>query len=110
MIGDIVIIGTGYYWKESDNQKVMAYMPKLDLNGQWIVVDDKTVLVESVGGVLCGSMGNIDGNIIKVNRNSIHGLAKGHHGNDFVELVPVNLARYKRVGYFLVDNIRISAA
>lgn len=108
MLGDKVIVGDGYHWKESDGQRVMAYMPKLDSEGQWIVVDGKTVMVEPVGGVICGSKGIVDGNIIRVNRSNIHSSTKGYGGNDFVELIPVNLERYQRVGYFLIEHIRIS--
>ena len=107
-VGDKVVVGDGYNWKESDGQKVMAYMPKLDAHGQWIVIEGKSVMVEPVGGVVCGSTGQIDGNVIRVSRNSLPGLAKGYNSNDFVELVPVNLDRYQRVGYFLVDHVRIS--
>lgn len=106
-VGDRVVIGDGYIWKESEGQKVMAYMPKLDSDGNWIVVDGKSVLVEPVGGVLCGSIGTIDGDVIRVNRNSLPGMSRGYNGNDFVEMVPVNLDKYQRVGFFLVDNIRI---
>lgn len=109
-IGDKVVIGDGYNWDGLNNQKVMAYMPKLDVGGQWIIVEGKSVMVESVGGVLCGSHGKIGGNIIKVSRNSLPGLSKGYNNNDFIELVPVNLERYQRVGYFLVDHVRISAS
>jgi hypothetical protein len=108
-IGDKVTVGDGYHWSLSDNQKVMAYMPKLDSNGQWIVIDGKSILVESVGGVVCGSKGVVDGHVIRVTRSNLQGQPKGYNGNDFVELVPVNLEVYKRVGYFLVDNVRISA-
>ena len=106
-LGDRVVIGDKYFWKESDNQKVMAYMPKLDEQRQWIITSEKSVLVESVGGVLCGSVGVVDGNIIKVNRTEIKGADKGYGNNDYIELIPVNLERYQRVGYFPVDNVRI---
>ena len=106
--GDKIIIGTGYFWKESDNQKVMAYMPKLDENKKWIIVLEKTVLVESVGGVTAGSTGVIDGELIKVDRSHIKSVVTGASmGGDWIELVPVYLEKYQRLGYFPVDNVRI---
>jgi hypothetical protein len=107
MIGDRVVVGYEHSWKESDNQKVMAYMPKLDAEGQWIVVEGKTVLVEPVGGVVCGSVGTIDSGVIRVARSCFPQLSKGYQGNDFVELVSVNLDRYQRNGFFLIENVRI---
>lgn len=106
---DLCVVGDGYFWSEKDNKKVMAYMPKLDQNGEWIITPEKTVLVESVGGIVVGSKGVIDGNIIKVSRSNVSSLAhtKGFGASDFVELVPVNLEKYQRVGYFPVEHVRI---
>jgi hypothetical protein len=107
-VKDKVVVGTGYFWNVGDNQKVMAYMPRLDENRNWVITNEQTVVVEPAGGVECGSIGVIDGNVIRVSRNSLKS-ASGYKGlgNDFVELVPVNLEKYKRVGYFPVDNVRI---
>lgn len=110
MIGDTVVIGTRYFWKENDNEKVIVYMPKLDINGEWIITPEKTVYVESAGAVFAGTTGVIDGSTIRVSKKNLK-VEKSEVGlnSDVVELVPVNLVKYKRVGYFPTENVRILA-
>ena len=70
--------------------------------------DNNSVVVQSVGGVLAGYIGEVQGSIIKVQRGYFSNLQKGFGAaTDFVELVPVYLEKYQRLGYFLVDNVRI---
>jgi len=106
--GDRVVVGNGYSWKE-DGSSVMTYMLKLDHQNQMILNPDGSVVVAPAGGVKVGSLGIIEGPVINVHRSYLHNAndyAPSYGGKDFVQMVPVMLERYQRVGYFPVDNIR----
>jgi hypothetical protein len=108
-IGDRIIIGDGYSFKENGNS-VMVYQPKLDQNGQMIITPDNAVLVTPAGGVKIGSTGVINGPIINVHRTHVHNAMEhgaNYGGKDFVQLIPVFFERYQNTAYVLTDNIRI---
>jgi len=113
--GDRVVIGTGYVW-ESKNQEgktehVMVYEPLWKNDGSPQVTPDGSVMVEKQGGVIAGSTGTIKGNTINVHRSYLHDTpisAGSLGGNDTVQLVPVFLDHYQKLGWFPVDNVRIS--
>ena len=107
--GDRVVVGDGYHWKESDGEKTMAYMPQLNESGGQVQTPDGGTIVANAGGVVCGSTGVIQGDVINVHRSYIHDTTNrsAAMGNDFAQLVPVFMDKYQRVGYFPVDNIRI---
>lgn len=110
MKGDRVVVGDGYHWSLEDKQKTMAYMPQLDNQGQPMKTPDGGHVVQSVGGVVVGSTGFINGPVINVHRSYVHetmhrSTAMG--GNDFIQLVRVFLDAYQREAYFPVDYIRI---
>ena len=108
--GDRVVVGDGYYWKESDNQKVMAYMPTLDESKNTQTTPDGGVIVSGVGGVSCGASGTVQGDVIDVHRSYLPDQQAGTAsigGTDFVQLLPVFLDKYQRLGYFPVDHVRI---
>lgn len=113
--GDRVIIGTGYVWeaKNQDGNKehVMVYEPLWRQDGAAQTTPDGGVVVEKQGGVVAGSTGTIQGNVINVHRSYLHGAqgsASNLGGNDMVQLVPVMLDHYQKIGWFPVDNVRIS--
>jgi len=106
--GDRVVIGDGYVWQDN-GQSVMVYEPVFNEKGQIQQTPDGSTIVQSVGGVLIGSTGTIHGNPINAHRSYLHnhkdyptGL-----GNDLVQLVPIMLDKYQRVGWFPIDNFRI---
>lgn len=107
--GDRVTVGDGYNWKE-DGTSVMVYMPKLDEHGRNIITPDGGTVVAAVGGVKVGSTGVIDGPVINVHRSYLHNstdYTPSYGGKDFVQMIPVFLEKYQRIGYFPVDNVRI---
>ena len=109
MIGDRVIIGDKFTWKPESGITVMAYMPKTDSTGNVDIAPDGSVAVVGAGGVKVGSAGTIHGAIINVHRTYLHDAkdyAKGM-GTDMVQLIPVFLDTYQRVGYFPTDYLRL---
>lgn len=107
--GDRVIVGNGYSWK-ADGTSVMVYMPQYDELKRPIMTPDGSTVIKSEGGVKVGSLGVIDGPVIHVHRSYLHNsneYAPTAGAKDFVQMVPVFLEKYQRVGYFPVDNIRI---
>lgn len=109
MIGDRVVVGDGYTWSEDDKQKTMAYAPQLNERRQHMHTPDGGMIVEAAGGVVCGSTGTIQGEIVNVHRSYLHTHEQrtAAMGTDFVQLVPVFLDKYQKLGYFPVDHIRI---
>jgi len=107
--GDRVIVGDGYTWKENGTS-VMVYMPKLDEHKQHVITPDGSTVVAAVGGVKIGSLGVIDGPVINVHRSYLHNASEytpTYGGKDFIQMIPVFLEKYQKIGYFPVDNIRI---
>lgn len=107
--GDRVVVGDGYYWKESDDQKTMAYEVIVNEKGEHIKTPDGASVVGPAGGIVCGSTGTISGPAISVHRSYLHENSNRSTamGNDFAELVPVMLDKYQRIGYFPIDYVRI---
>lgn len=113
-MGDRVVVGTGYVW-EAKNQNgekelVMVYAPMLKENNQLQVTPDGGVVVERQGGVVAGSTGTIKGDPINVHRSYLHNqrdYPAGIGGTDFIQMVPVFLDYYQKLGWFPVDNVRI---
>ena len=113
--GDRVVIGTGYVWEsknqEGEKEHVMVYEPLWKQDGSAQQTPDGSVMVEKQGGVVAGSTGTIKGDTINVHRSYLHGssTAAGNLGaSDQVQLVPVFLDHYQKLGWFPVDNVRIS--
>jgi len=112
-VGDRVVIGTGYVWEERTGDKrevVMTYAPLLKEGGGHQVTPDGSAVIEAQGGVVAGSTGTIHGPAINVHRSYLHNMADmpaGFGGADLVQVIPVMLDKYQRVGWFPVDNIRI---
>lgn len=108
-LGDRIVVGDGYHWKESDGQKTMAYEVVLNEHGGHLQTPDGGTVVSSAGGVICGSTGTINGPTINVHRSYIHenNERSTAMGNDFAQLIPVMLDKYQRVAYFPVDYVRI---
>jgi hypothetical protein len=115
MINDLVIVGDGYKWEQETGNDgkpicVMAYSPLIDQNGQPQLTPDKSTIVENAGGVAIGSTGKIVGPQIDVHKSYLHNAqtyAASLGGSDKVQLVPVMIDTYQRVGWFPIDNIRI---
>jgi len=110
MIGDRVVVGDGYTWKEESGVVVMTYAPQLNESGHLNKTPDGGVVVSNQGGVKVGSTGVIDGPVINVHRSYLHNAqnyTKSFGGTDFIQMVPVFLDKYQRVGYFPVDNLRL---
>lgn len=113
--GDQIIVGDGYKWEQETGKDgrpvcVMAYSPIVDQNGQPKLMPDGTTIVENAGGVAIGSVGTIVGPQIDVHKSYLHNAqdyAASLGGTDKVQLVPVMLDIYQRVGWFPIDNIRI---
>jgi hypothetical protein len=111
MINDRVVVGDKYYWKEEDNQSVMAYMPQQQ-DGKNIVTPDGSTVMLKAGGVKCGSTGTIKGDPVNVHRSYLHNLDEytpATYSSDMIKMVPVFLDKYQRLGWFPIDNIRIFA-
>lgn len=113
--GDRVVIGTGYIW-ESKNQEgktehVMVYKPLIKEDGSFQTTPDGSVMIERQGGVIAGSTGTIRGVPISVHRSYLHNhenYVSNLGSNDQVQLVPVFLDHYQQLGWFPVDNVRVS--
>ena len=107
MKGDRVVVGTGYYWKESDDQKVMVYKPSLNQQGQIQETPDGCMIVERAGGIKAGSTGVIMGDVKQTHKSYLHDTSSYVGMADKVTLVPVFLDKYQQPGWFPIDNIRI---
>lgn len=108
-INDRVVVGDGYSWKD-DGQVIMTYLPSVDETGTVMTTPDGSVVITNAGGVKVGSTGVIRGTPINVHRSYLHNpenFPASFGGKDFVQLIPVFLDRYQRVGFFPVDNLRI---
>lgn len=114
MQGDRVVVGTGYVWesKNQDGQKehVMVYEPVWKEDGVAHQTPDGSIIIEKQGGVVAGSTGTIQGDTISVHRSYLHNSqasVSNLGGADKVQLVPVFLDHYQKLGWFPVDNVRI---
>jgi hypothetical protein len=108
-IGDRVVIGDKYTWKAESGIVVMTYLPKVDATGNIDIALDGSVSISNAGGVRVGSTGTIHGAAIKVHRSALHD-SKDYStglGNDYVQLFPIFLDTYQRVGYFPTDYLRL---
>jgi hypothetical protein len=107
-IHDRVKIGDGYKWEQETGDDgrpvcVMAYSPIADQNGQPKLTPDGCAIIENAGGVAVGSEGTIVGPQIDVHKSYLHNAqdyAASLGGSDKVQLVPVMLDVYQRVGWF----------
>ncbi len=113
-IRDRVIIGDGYRWEQDQSLgkeiSVMTYSPIIGQDGQTQKTPDGSTIVESVGGVKIGSTGTIVDNTIDVHKSYLHNAqeyAASIGGTDRIQLIPVMLDQYQRIGWFPIDNIRI---
>ena len=111
MKGDRVRIGATGTFREERGALVYVYEPQKDPNkpGYYLQAGDGSVIVESMGGVVAGTTGVIDGQPVKVHRSQLKSYqgVPGLGTNDFVLVYPINLDLYQRVGWFPVDDIKI---
>lgn len=112
MKNDRIVVGDGYVWKQDPNRRllVMAYNPLIDQNGHFQTTPEGVVVIENAGGVEVGSTGVIVGDPIDVYRSYLHaseGKAYSIGGNEKVQLVPVLLDTYQKIGWFPIDHTRI---
>lgn len=111
MRGDRVRIGATGTFKEEKGALVYVYEPKKDPSkpGYYLEAGDGSVMVESLGGVVAGTTGTIDGQPIKVHRTQLKtgDAVAGLGGADFVMVFPVSLDVYQKVGWFSSDDVKI---
>lgn len=110
MKGDRVKITNGSMADGDEQSTVFVYGVILSENNhQPIRAQDGSVVVESLGGVKCGTTGIIVGSPEKVHRTQLKNqdLPAGLGSNDFVELIPIMLDYYQQLGWFPTKNIRV---
>jgi hypothetical protein len=112
MLNDRVVIGDGYSFKKDpqNTNRVMAYVPQLQPNGDLIQTPDGSAVMVKAGGVVVGSFGIVKSNPINVHKTYLHNSSEyssAGYGNDMIKMVAIYLEEYQREGWFPVDNIRI---
>lgn len=110
MIGDRVIIGGSGILAGSD--MVVVYGPRRDAAGEMIWDKTGTIAsVERLGGVKAKSTGTIAGPPIRVQRTDLidsGDRTPGLGGYDLIDLYPIHLDEYQKVGWFPADNMRVA--
>lgn len=109
MKGDRVRITSGTLYEDRPDALVYVYGVKLDQSGRPVVGGDGSVQVESLGGVKNGSTGVIVGFPEKVHRTQLKEYASVTTlgNNDFVQVIPVMLDTYQKMGWFPTENVRV---
>ena len=112
MKGDRVrVVSSSHIHEDNSNSLVYVYGVKLDQEGRPIHNHDGTVQIESLGGVANNSTGVVVGHPEKVHRSQLKEQESpvGLGSNDFVQVIPVMLDTYQRLGWFPVDKVRVVA-
>jgi len=112
MKGDRVrVVNSSHVHEDNSGALVYVYGVTLDENGRPVHNYDGTVQVQSLGGVKNGSTGVVVGHPEKCHRSQLkeQEQAVGLGGNDFVNIVPVMLDTYQKLGWFPADKVRVVA-
>lgn len=112
MKGDRVrIVNSSHVHEDQSGALVYVYGVVLDEEGRPVHNHDGTVQVHSLGGVGNGSTGVVIGHPEKCHRTQLkeQGQAVGLGANDFVQIVPVMLDTYQKLGWFPADKVRVVA-
>lgn len=110
MKGDrIKVVNSSHIHEDDSGALVFVYAVKLDNQGRPMYNHDGTVQIESLGGVKNGSTGVVVGHPEKCHRTQLkeQGQAVGLGANDFVQVVPVMLDTYQKLGWFPVEKVRV---
>jgi len=109
MKGDRIRVTNGTIYEDREGALVFVYEVTLDKEGRPILAHDGTVSISSQGGVKNGSTGVINGYPEKVHRTQLMDAEQsiGLGGNDFIQMVPVFLDTYQKLGWFPTENIRV---
>lgn len=108
--GDRVRITSGTIYEDNENALVFVYDVRLDPSGRPVLAHDGTVSLQSLGGVKNNSTGVICGFPEKVHRSQLKTI--GTEGvslnqNEFIQVIPVMLDVYQKMGWFPIDHIRV---
>lgn len=112
MKGDRVrVVGSSHVHEDNSGALVYVYGVTLDESGRPVVNHDGTVQVHSLGGVKNNSTGVVVGHPEKVHRTQLkeQEQAVGLGANDFVNIIPVLLDHYQKLGWFPADKVRVYA-
>jgi len=109
MLGDRIRITNGTIYEDRPESLVFVYEVKLDPEGKPVLAHDGTVSIKSLGGVSNGTTGVINGYPEKVHRSQLMDAEQsiGLAQNDFVQMIPVFLDVYQKMGWFPTEKIRI---
>jgi len=108
--GDRVRITSGTIYEDNENALVFVYDVRLDQEGRPVVAHDGTVSIHSLGGVKNNSTGVICGFPEKIHRSqlkTINSEGVSFNQNEFVQVIPVMLDVYQKMGWFPIDHIRV---
>lgn len=106
MIGDKCRVGMGSVDMITDN--IPVYDLNSDQNNNVIFDQSGAASPKVIGGVKGGSTGEIVGNPVKVMKASLVGGNVGAAmGLEYVQMFPVKLDYYQKVGWFPADLVKI---
>ncbi len=109
-VGDRVRIDVGTVLFKTVGDFIVVYAPVL--GPDQLPVMDKTgcVKLQRQGGVKSGSTGVIAGSALRCHRSelveSTSQEALTNLGNDFVDVFPVMLDHYQKIGWFPLDHVK----
>lgn len=113
MLGDRVQVTNGTMYENAGDTSALVYIYEvaLDVKGVPVLSHDGTVNINSLGGVPCGTTGVVDGYPEKVHRSQLRdaNVSLGLGQNDFVQVLPIFLDKYQKLGWLPVDNVRVVA-
>ena len=109
-MGDRVRIGLGTVMFKTVGDMVLVYEPDLGPDGQPQIDRNGCCRMKRAGGIKGGSTGSISGGSVRCHRTDLVEANAPESlvviGKDFVDMFPVFLDTYQRVGWFPVDHIQ----
>ena len=108
--GDRVRITSGTIYEDNENALVFVYDVRLDQDGRPVHSHDGTVSLQSLGGVKNNSTGIICGFPEKIHRSQLKTITTegvSLNQNEFIQVVPVMLDVYQKMGWFPIDHVRV---
>ena len=107
MINDKVVVGMGGIQISKEN--VPVYLPVFDQQGRIQFDASGAAFVKVAGGVAGGTVGRISGEPLKIAKSALVGSSTqgASFGVEYILLYPVDLEKYKTVGWFPMDHLHV---